>query len=345
MEKMTSLERVIKTLERKPTYRVPCFEWLIDKGVIDALVPGATEEEFICEMDMDGICVDLDYKSEDIGNGKIRDEWGQIKTYNVEGHSFPLDGPIHNMDDLKAYTPPNPKDPSHYVTLEKKLEKYGDSKAIIVHLNDVYSIPSRLMQYEEFLCNVIEEPEFISELIKMQVDVQLQLAEECYKRGARVCYTGDDFAYVGGPNIDPDTFREIFYPELCRVIGGFKEIGFHVIKHTDGKLDTLLDMIIDSGIDCLDPIDRLAGMDLGDIKRRFGDRIAVKGNVDCAGVLVSGTVEETIAQTKECLEIGTAGYGYILSSSNSIHSSVKPENYKAMLDTWRKYRDYPIKLD
>jgi uroporphyrinogen decarboxylase len=52
-------------------------------------------------------------------------------------------------------------------------------------------------------------------------------------------------------------------------------------------------------------------------------------------------VEEDV---KSCLRIGAPGYGYILSSSNSIHSSVKPENYKAMLDTFRRYRDYPVKV-
>ncbi len=343
---MTSLERIVKLLNHEPVDRIPCFEWLIDKGVINAILPGATEEEFICEMGLDAICVDLDYKVEDLGNGRIRDEWGQIKTYTVEGHSFPLDGPIHSAEDLKNYTPPDPHDPARYATLEKKLAKYGGSKAIIVHLNDVYSIPSRLMEYEEFLCNIIEEPEFISDLIKMQVDVQIAMAEECWKRGVKVVYTGDDFAYKQAPNVSPETFREIFYPELCRVIGGFKQIGLKVLKHTDGEIHSLLDMIIDSGIDCLDPIDRSAGMDLADIKHRFGDRIAIKGNVDCVNTLVSGTVEETIAQTKECIAIaGPGNGGYILSSSNSIHSSVKPENYKAMLDTWKKYRDYPLQLD
>ena len=346
MEKMTSLERVVKTLKREPVDRVPCFEWLIDKGVIDSILPGANEEAFINEMGLDAICIDLDYKTEDLGNGMIRDEWGQIKTYTVEGHSFPVDGPIHDADELKAYTPPDPHDPARYVTLEKMLDKYGDSKAIIVHLNDVYSIPSRMMEYTDFLCNIVEEPEFISDLIKMQVDVQLAMAEEIYKRGVRVCYTGDDYAYKTAPNVSPETFRELFYPELCRVMGGFKDIGLMVIKHTDGKIDDLLDMIIDSGIDCLDPIDRSAGLDLADIKHRFGDRVAIKGNVDCVNTLVSGTVEETIAETKECLQIGAStGSGYILSSSNSIHSSVRPENYKAMLDTWKKYRDYPIHID
>ena len=51
---------------------------------------------------------------------------------------------------------------------------------------------------------------------------------------------------------------------------GFKDLGLRVIKHTDGMIWPIMDMIVDSGIDCLDPIDPVAGMDLGEVKRKFG---------------------------------------------------------------------------
>jgi uroporphyrinogen decarboxylase len=92
-------------------------------------------------------------------------------------------------------------------------------------------------------------------------------------------------------------------------------------------------MIIDSGIDCLDPIDPQAGMDLGEVKAKYGDRVALKGNVDCAQLMTFGTPDEVVEATKEALRKGMPGGGFILSSSNSIHSTVKPENYAAMLQT------------
>ena len=51
--------------------------------------------------------------------------------------------------------------------------------------------------------------------------------------------------------------------------GGFKELGLHVIKHCDGNLWPIIDMVVDSGIDCLDPIDPVAGMDIGAVKAAF----------------------------------------------------------------------------
>ena len=191
---------------------------------------------------------------------------------------------------------------------------------------------------------IVEEPELIEGVVNMAVDVNIEMAKEAAKRGAKIAYTGDDFAYNSGPMCSPATFRRIFAPAMKRCIQAYKEIGLYVIKHTDGNIMPIIDMIVDAGFDCLDPIDPIAGMDLAYIKQTYGGRIAIKGNVNCASTLVSGTVEETVAETKQCLKTAAPGGGYILSSSNSIHSSINPENYVAMLNTLKEFGNYPISL-
>ena len=101
-------------------------------------------------------------------------------------------------------------------------------------------------------------------------------------------------------------------------------------------------MIIDSGIDCLDPIDPQAGMDLGEVKEKYGRQVALKGNVDCAQLMTFGAPEEVIEATKVALRKGMPGGGFILSSSNSIHSGVKPENYVAMMQTLNEFGGYSL---
>ena len=144
---------------------------------------------------------------------------------------------------------------------------------------------------------------------------------------------------------DPAIFRDIFYPGLCRVVKGYHDLGLLMMKHTDGNIWSIIDMIIDSGIDCLDPIDPQAGMRISEVKKKYGDRIAIKGNVDCAQTLTFGTPEEVIAETKQCLLDGAPGEAVYVSSGNSIHSGANAENYIAMLDTVKKYGNYPISID
>ena len=340
MKDLTSEERILRTLKREDVDRVPTFEWMIDKNVMHAIHPGLSYEEFCYQADLDAISIDCDYESERIEDDKIRDEWGMIKKDSGQIHPYPVDGPIRTMKDVERYTPPDPYKPERYRSIERAVEQHTGKKALILHLNDVFSIPSRLMPFEYFMMLLIDKPETVRALVDISVEINLKMAAEAVKRGIRIIYTGDDYAYKTGPMISPSQFRDVFYPGLIKVMKGYKDLGLLIVKHTDGNIMPIIDMIIDSGIDCLDPIDPTAGMDLAYVKKTYGNQIALKGNVDCAYTLTFKGVEETIEETKRCLEIGMEGGGYILSSSNSIHSEVKPENYVAMLNTVKEHGRY-----
>jgi len=142
--------------------------------------------------------------------------------------------------------------------------------------------------------------------------------------------------------MSPAHFRQFILPYLKRSIDAAHEMGVPFIKHTDGNIWSILDMMVEAGIDGIDPIEPLAGMDIGEVKARYGDRIAVIGNVDCSIVLTQGTREEVEEAVKETIAKASPGGGHILASSNSIHPAVKPENYVAMVEAARKYGNYPI---
>ena len=345
MSKMTSAERVMRVLRRQEPDRIPHFEWIIDRKVRQAICPGCTMEEFTVRMGLDAILTAPDIKKEQIGPKRYRNEWGVISEATAEEHTFPVEGPIKTLDDLRNYQPPDPHAPGRYDSLQKTVKKYKGKLAVGVHLNDVFSIPRYLAGFEGILLAFVDQPELVRGLVELSVGVNLAFAEECARRGADFIFTGDDYAATERPFMSPKCFREFLYPGLKRVIGGFRKLGLPVIKHTDGMITPILDMILDSGIDCLDPIDPIAGMDIGVMKEQHGGRIALKGNVDCAHTLTFGSEEQVVEETKEVIRKAGEGGGLIVSSSNSIHSSVKPGNYLAMWNAIRMYGRYPISLD
>jgi uroporphyrinogen decarboxylase len=341
MADMTSEERVLCVLRRQVPDRVPHFEWIVDRRVREALCPGCKNyTDFALQMGHDAIIVDLVYKKQRVGANRWITEWGYISQDTDEEHGVEVESPIKTMRDFECYTPPDPHLPERFAAVENAVQNYSGQKAVIVHLNDVFSIPRYLMGMQGLIMAILREPELVRGLVEMSVTINLELAKEVAARGVKIVYTGDDYAYNKGPFMSPKHFRELFYPGLYRVMQGYKELGLHIIKHTDGNLWPIIDMIIDSGIDCLDPIDPQAGMDLGDVKARYGNRVALKGNVDCAQLMTFGTPEEVKEATKDALRKGMPGGGFILSSSNSIHSGVKPENYAAMLQTLHEYGRY-----
>lgn len=341
MAELTSEERILRVLQRKEPDRVPHFEWLVDRRVRDALCPGCkTPHEFAERMGHDAVIVEPIYKKERVETNRWLTEWGYVTQETDEEHSIEVESPIKTMADFERYTPPDPLEPGRFAAIEAAVKRYAGHKAVIVHLNDVFSLPRCLMGMEDLLLAILIEPELVKALVEMSVTINLKLAKEVAARGVKIVYTGDDIAYNTGLLMSPKHYRELFYPGFYRVVQGFKELGLLVIKHTDGNLWSIMDLLIDSGIDCLDPIDPLAGMDLGEVKEKYGHRVALKGNVDCAGLMSFGAPEEVVEATKMALSQGMPGGGFILSSSNSIHSAVKPENYAAMLTTLKEYGHY-----
>jgi len=345
MSELTSAERVMRVLRNEEPDRIPHFEWIFDHRVREAICPGCSMEEFTLRMGLDAILTGPDFKKEQIGPKRYRNEWGVILEDTGEEHKFPVDGPVHSLDDLRKYEPPDPHAPGRYDSLKRIVQRYKGKLAIGVHLNDVFSIPRNLAGYEGILMALAAEPELVRGLVDLSVELNIEMAKEVARCGADFVFTGDDYASTERPLMSPKSFREIFFPGLKRVVAGFHEAGLPVIKHSDGNIMPLLDMILESGIDCLDPIDPIAGLDIGAIKRQYGDRIALKGNVDCGQLLTFGSEREVVEQTKEVIRQAGSGGGLILSSSNSIHSAVKPGNYLAMWNTLRMYGKYPLSLE
>jgi uroporphyrinogen decarboxylase len=340
-------ERILAALRREVPDRVPHFEWLVDKKVRDALLPGNKgHNDFAVRMGHDAVLVDPAFKKTPLPDGRYISEWGYVGQKTQEEHGIEVESPIKTMADFEQYTPPDPYAAGRYAPVEEALATYGDQYAVIVHLNDVFSLPRYLMGMENLLMAIVAEPELVAALVDMSVDINLKMAKEVRARGAEIVYTGDDVASNTGPLMSPRHFRKLFAGPLTRVMQGYKELGLYVIKHTDGNLWPIIDMIVDSGIDCLDPIDPQAGMDIADVKAKYGHRIALKGNVDCAQLMTFGMPEETVEATKEALRKGmraadgSVSGGYICSSSNSIHSGVKPENYLALMQTIRECGRY-----
>ncbi len=332
---MNSAERVMRVLRREEPDRIPHFEWIIDQKVRGVICPGCTTEEFTVRMGLDAMLTAPDYRSQQIAPTRFRNEWGMVVERGEEQHSTVVEAVIRTTDDLRNYQPPDPHAPYRFDSLKKLVSRYKGKYAIGVHLNDVLSIPRNLMGFEELMMAFAMEPELVAGLVEMSVNLN----------GADFVFTGDDYSSGQAPFMSPQTFRELLYPGLKRVVRGFHDQGLPVIKHTDGNIMPLLDMILDSGIDCLDPIDPLGGMDMAYMKKNYGNRVALKGNVRCATTLVNGTVEEVVRETIDVIRAGAAGGGLILSSSNSIHSSVNPGNYLAMLNAIKAYGEYPIRLD
>ncbi len=341
---MKPKERVIKTLQKKEPDRVPTFEWIISPSVIEKMTGQCDEIKFIELMDIDGMAVAPNMKKEIIDNRHYRDEWGIVRV-SYEEYPMPVDYPVKNQEDLKKLRIPDPDADYRFDDIKRVVEAIGDTRAIIIRLRDVFSQPRDLMGFENFLIGFYIQPDVVERLMEISVDYSTRLARNIKELGGEIIVVGDDIADNGGLLISPEMYRKVVLPHFRKLVRNLKNLGFYVIKHTDGNIMEVVDDLVASGIDCLDPVDPLAGMDLAYMKQTYGNRICLKGNVDCVSTLVEKRPEDVIEEVKNCIRKAGEGGGYIISSSNSIHAGINPINYKTFLDAIKEYGTYPLDLE
>ncbi len=341
---MNSYERFITALDRKEPDRVPIVEWSISTKVVQAMVPGARDQtDFEDAMDFDGVSTAFHFDTvQRFADGSYADEWGVVFRPSSEMIDHPLRGPIQSKDDLKNYSPPDPDAPQRLGKLPELVARFKGKRAVIFRHRDAFMWSVYLRGFETLLMDFLLDPEFAHELMDKVLTMSLKVARNAVRAGADVLVIADDYAGNQGPFFSPAVAREFAIPRLKQMVDVIHEEGGKVIKHSDGHLMPILDQIVATGVDGLNPMEPLARMDMGEIKRRYGSRLCLIGNVDCGHLLPHGTTEEVESAVKDCIAQAGAGGGLILSSSNSIHSSVNPANYLAMIQAVRKYGRYPL---
>lgn len=340
---MNAKERIMRALRRQEPDRIPTFEWDIHPQVGRALTGSGDILDIVERLDLDGVAVRPDYARRTVSESVYVDEWGSRRQMTGEMIHVITENPIRALEDHRRYAFPDPRAPHRLRTLERAVERFADRRAVILNVRDVFSDIRDLVGYENALVALLTARDAFAGLLDRVIEYNRSLARVARERyGIAIIATTDDIADSRGLIFSPAVLREFLGPRFREVIRGFKELGYLCIKHCDGNIHGVLDYWIDAGIDCIDPVDPNAGMDLADLKKRFGERICLKGNINCEKSLVSGTEEEVRLEVKGCIEQAGRGGGYILSSSNTIHSGVKPENYRVMLESLRRYGRYPL---
>jgi uroporphyrinogen decarboxylase len=155
------------------------------------------------------------------------------------------------------------------------------------------------------------------------------------REGADVVVLSDDCAHKTGLLMSPAQFREFVLPLLSEAVRSARAAGARCVKHTDGDVRSILDDIVGTGVDAVGPLEPAAGMDLGEVRRRYGKRVAVVGNLD-VDLLCRGSVDEVRRATHALIASVSGPGGHVVSSGNTITSAVKPENFSAMVTAARE---------
>ena len=217
-------------------------------------------------------------------------------------------------------------------------EHFGDTRLFGAHGDGTFAIPSGSDMYE-FVYRLADEPDEVHDEAKRMCENAIEANKRQKEAGLDVALLCSDYCYNSGPFLSPAMFEEFIFPYLARICKEGKESGLYMIKHTDGNIMPIIDQLVEARPHALHSIDPMAGVDIREVKRLYGDRVALCGNVHCAA-LQTGSDEEVRASAEYCLKYGGENGGYIFATSNIPFKGMPPERYFMILDIWRSMRRY-----
>ncbi len=233
---------------------------------------------------------------------------------------------------------PNDYWPDYYFrTLEMVLGQVGETVSVHAEIFAPWTHLMELFGYEQALMNLMDDPDKCRAILAAYAKGAAELGVEYARRGADAVLISSAFA--GGGFISPRQYEQFVLPYEAEVVGRIKQEGVPVYTHTCGDIGDRLELMADTGIDGIDTLDPppLGSVDLEDAKRRIGERLFFKGNIDPVNTLLNKSSEEVRADALWRLKVGSPGGGYILSSACSVSPRVPPENLAVLVEASKEF--------
>lgn len=186
--------------------------------------------------------------------------------------------------------------------------------------------------FEDFCYDLMDEGRVVDRFMDRITDYFAELIEKMCRLDFDYVWAADDIAYKQAPFFSQASYREHLLPYTRKVAQKITKPWFY---HSDGNLRPILDDLLSQGMNAIHPLEP-GSMDFKALRDDYGHRVAFVGGLSLNN-LEAGTPEETAEETKDILDIFKGKASYLMSSCNTITPYVKPKNYKAMLETLKKY--------
>jgi hypothetical protein len=254
------------------------------------------------------------------------------------GRLFVKRGLLTGRDKLALFDEylPDPHHPARYEAVAHWIEQYREDFAVFarIRLGSASTIES--MGLDVFSIMLFEDPDLVKEIHRRFSEWSAAVIEHLNRMDFDFYWAFDDIADTHGPWVSPGMYEEFLAPGQ-RIVA--RAMSKPWIYHSDGNIYPLLDNILKLGMSALHPVQPSA-MDIFRLKREYGSRACIVGNIDLDYTLTRGTPQEVDAEVKDKIErVGRDG-GYIVSSANSLADYVIPVNVLAMAKAIDKYGWY-----
>lgn len=263
---------------------------------------------------------------------------GRKEKTDEDGRIHYVDGMMKTADSLRDIRYPD------LSLVERRLNGLlecieGLGFGIVCSTQSAPMVVATAMGYQDYWLATLDRAGFVHEFTRTIQDWCMTELELLMQYPIDVVKTASGFVTKTGPMCSPEMLEEFETPCVRECMEAAKAGGLPVYFHIDGNVTGMLDSIVEMGVDILNPVEPCDGaQDIYRIKEEYGDRLALCGNIDVAGVLLRGSPEDVERDVREHIAGLARGGGYIVASSHDIHHLIPVENFFAMRDATHGYR-------
>jgi uroporphyrinogen decarboxylase len=223
------------------------------------------------------------------------------------------------------------------------LRENGDRAVMLVIGCNLFEWGTFLRRIDNFLMDLIAEPEQVERLLEALMEIHLKTLETACKAVGDVVDIirfGDDLGMDTGPFMSPNTYATLFkrhHTRLCDYV--HKHSSMKTFLHSCGSIYSLLPDLIEAGFDVINPVQTSCyQMEAGLLKKEFGRDITFwGGGADTRHILNHGTVDQVKEDVKRRLDIFAPGGGFVFNTIHNILPDVPPENIVAMYEAVEEF--------
>lgn len=273
-----------------------------------------------------------------------RDHTGKVWRYDPDtgGHAMLIEAPPMTIEQL-IVPDKFEVDESELEAIAQTIKDVGETHFVIGRLPESTFAWRQTVGMEEYLTRMITDPEFVARAEDLYAKRALVLAEAMCQLGVDAIVECSDYCGNQGPIMGPRFFRQFIKPSLAALVEVAHSHGVFFLKHTDGDTWSILDDLVEIGVDGWQGIQPSIGMDLKRLKDRYAGQLCLFGGVNNE-TLIAGTPAEVVEEVKYAFRHAAPGGGYVLTSGNTLQPGTKYENYMAMLQAGKDLGRYPIRI-
>jgi len=271
----------------------------------------------------------------DLNNNMKVDGWARIKT---KSNWYMWDGIFKNKDIIASWEHLRPPEKKSITELSRFLKKAKSRLAIILSLPGLFEKTWQSMGFVYFSKMLRKDLEFIRYVVSFFLEYLEKLISILIKAGVKNFLIADDCGYKGRLFIPSSQWDSLFNKPYTNIVEKIHENNCKVIIHSDGYITDLIPSFIHIGFDAIQGLEPSAGVDIFHVFKKFSDRISYIGNLDMS-LLSFGSRNEVEVYVRKLITSSRKYHApLIISPTQQIDETTKPENVKIMIDTTKKFK-------